>query len=37
VAFNYFNRRMRASQIEMGNFISDFMGLLASIETARGE
>jgi len=44
VAFNYFNRRMRASQIEMGNFISDFVGLLerglmkrASIEKTRGE
>ena len=44
VAFNYFNRRMRASQIEMGNFISDFMGILErglirreSIERARGE
>lgn len=28
VAFNYFNRRVRASQIEMGNFISDFTNLL---------
>ena len=44
VAFNYFNRRTRAFQIEMGNFISDFMGLLerrsitrASIEKARDE
>jgi len=44
VAFNYFNRRTRASQIEMGNFISDLMGLLerglirrASIERAGGE
>jgi len=44
VAFNYFNRRARASQIEMGNFISDLIGLLerglirrASIEGARGE
>ncbi len=44
VAFNYFSRRARASQIEMGNFISDFIGLLerglirrASIEKARDE
>jgi len=44
VAFNYFNRRTRAFQIETGNFISDFMGLLerglmrrASIERARDE
>ncbi len=28
VAFNYFTRRVRASQIEMGNFISDFTNLL---------
>ena len=44
VAFNYFNRRIRAFQIETGNFISDFMGLLerglmrrASMERKRGE
>jgi biopolymer transport protein TolQ len=44
VAFNYFNRRTRAVQIEMGNFISDFIGLLerglirrASIEKPKGE
>ena len=44
VAFNYFNRRTRTFQIEMGNFVSDFIGLLermsvrrASIEKARGE
>jgi biopolymer transport protein TolQ len=44
VAFNYFNRRIRASQIDMGNFISDFMGMLerglvrkASVERRRGE
>lgn len=44
VAFNYFNRRIRASQIEMANFISDLMGLLerglikrASTERVRGE
>jgi biopolymer transport protein TolQ len=28
VAFNYFTNRMRASQAEMGNFISDFVGSL---------
>jgi biopolymer transport protein TolQ len=44
VAFNYFNRRVRASQIEMGNFISDFTNLLergllrrASSERTRGD
>jgi len=44
VAFNYFNRRIRASQAEMGNFISDLIGILErglikreSIERARGE
>jgi biopolymer transport protein TolQ len=44
VAFNYFNRRIRVFQTEIGNFISDFMGLLerglirrVSIERARGE
>ena len=44
VAFNYFNRRIRASQIEMGNFISEFMVLLErglvrkpSMERTRGE
>ncbi len=44
VAFNYFNRRIRASQMEMGSFISDFVGLVergltrrASAERARGE
>jgi len=44
VAFNYFNRRIRTSQVEMGNFISDFLGLLekgltrrASVEKARDE
>ena len=28
VAFNYFNNRMRTTQTEMGNFISDFVGSL---------
>ena len=28
VAFNYFTRRIRTSQMEMGNFISDFVGSL---------
>jgi biopolymer transport protein TolQ len=28
MAFNYFNRRIRAFQIETGSFISDFMGLM---------
>jgi biopolymer transport protein TolQ len=28
VAFNYFNSRIRTSQMEMGNFISDFIGSL---------
>jgi len=28
VAFNYFSRRIRAFEIETGNFISDLMGLL---------
>ena len=28
VAFNYFNRRARACQVEMGNFISDFTSML---------
>jgi len=28
VAFNYFSRRTRISQTEMGNFISDFVGSL---------
>ena len=28
VAFNYFNNRMRSTQTEMGNFISDFVGSL---------
>ncbi|NVM24359.1 MAG: protein TolQ [Desulfobacterales bacterium] len=44
VAFNYFNRRIRAFEIETGNFISDFVGSLerglmkrASMERARGE
>ncbi|MBA7711675.1 Tol-Pal system protein TolQ [subsurface metagenome] len=44
VAFNYFNRRTRASQIEMGSFISDFTNLIergllkrASSERARGD
>jgi biopolymer transport protein TolQ len=44
VAFNYFNRRIRASQVEMGNFISDLIGILErglirreSGERARGE
>jgi biopolymer transport protein TolQ len=44
VAFNYFNRRIRASQVEMGNFISDLIGILErglirreSVERARGE
>jgi biopolymer transport protein TolQ len=44
VAFNYFNRRIRTSQVEMGNFISDLLGLLekgltrrASIEKSRDE
>jgi len=43
VAFNYFNRRIRAFQIETGGFVSDFMGLLerglirrASTEKTRG-
>ncbi|MBW1714597.1 MAG: protein TolQ [Deltaproteobacteria bacterium] len=44
VAFNYFNRRIRSSQIEMGSFISDFTNLIergllkrASSERARGD
>jgi biopolymer transport protein TolQ len=44
VAFNYFNRRIRSSQIEMGNFIADFRGLLerglvkrTSVDRARAE
>lgn len=44
VAFNYFNRRTRAFQIEMGNFNSDLVGLLerglirmASVERKKGE
>jgi len=44
VAFNYFSRRIRTSQIDMGNFISDLISLLerglarASLsEKARGE
>jgi len=44
VAFNYFNRRIRAFEIETGNFISDFVGSLergfmkrASMERTRGE
>lgn len=44
VAFNYFNRRARASQIEMGSFISDFMSMVerglmrrATSERVRGE
>jgi biopolymer transport protein TolQ len=44
VAYNYFNRRIRASQVEMGNFISDLIGILErglirreSGERARGE
>ena len=43
VAFNYFNRRVRASQMEMGNFISDFMNMLerglmrrATMERSKG-
>ena len=43
VAFNYFNRRVRASQMEMGNFISDFMSMLerglmrrATMERSKG-
>ncbi len=44
VAFNYFTRRIRTSQMEMGNFISDFVGSLdkgltrkALTEKSRGE
>lgn len=44
VAFNYFSRRVRALQVEMGNFNSDLIGLLerglmrmASFERRRGE
>jgi biopolymer transport protein TolQ len=44
VAFNYFNSRIRTSQTEMGNFISDFVGSLekgltkrALAEKSRGE
>jgi biopolymer transport protein TolQ len=44
VAFNYFTRRVRAFQIEMGNFNSDLIGLLerglirmASAERKKGE
>ena len=44
VAFNYFTRRVRASETEMGNFISDFISLLerglmrrASGERTRGD
>ena len=44
IAFNYFNRRIRAFQIEMGNFISDFTNLIergllkkASSERPRGD
>jgi len=44
VAFNYFNRRIRAFQIETGNFISDFVSLLerglmrrASLQRPRDE
>jgi biopolymer transport protein TolQ len=28
VAFNYFTRKIRSSQVDMGNFISDFISLL---------
>jgi biopolymer transport protein TolQ len=44
VAFNYFNRRVRAFQVEMGNFNSDLIGVLerglirmTSTEKKRGE
>jgi len=35
VAFNYFSRRTRISQTEMGNFISDFVGSLGNGLTRR--
>jgi len=35
VAFNYFSRRTRISQTEMGNFISDFVGSLGKGLTRR--
>lgn len=44
VTFNYFNRKIRTSQVEMGDFISEFVGLLdkglsrrASIDKPQGE
>ncbi len=35
VAFNYFNNRTKTSQMEMANFISDFIGSLEKGLTKR--